>query len=652
MKKLVFKSNTEGKIKKLLNGSIFTSNVTFITELFQNSQRALAKNVRITQDKNIFTFEDDGVGLKNPEGLMTFDYSEWESTDEGFGIGFWSVLAIDNLEKIVIESNKYLITCDVSLLRDVVNGDSNNALEDVLSLTIMDNAKKGFKVTLISDFFYDSILNEIEENCKYLNFEVSYNGDYLEKIDLFDEVYGDFVDEFNTRLFSAKLSVSNYCNCPVVYYENRKVCDLYNFPYVEGVIKIKSKAVTLREPDRTEIIYDDKRYVFMEKLQETVKKLYKNFLYNSNCSDILDTYEDSIIRYLSVSDFEKYLKIDDIDIVEEVDKDEFEDSLNKFSFNIECNEEVDEELADDIVEESENEINLEEPSNDMEKVVYENNLTINKTNKNNNSSSIFRNIEEISQGDKNAVFNSEDYRNDNNEDTTRTSVRSLLVDSEICSSKPNKSLKHFIKNNKSVVWVEARYREHYKENIALAEYYGVKVLIAKNSLLEQYFKEKNIDYITSLKDKVIIEMTYKDITTKTDKEVTFLKLLEPVRKALNLPEGFFKIANISKVTTIKLNDKTKVLKEKNSKDKINTYAVSNSKEIIFDRTAIGLKHFNLVSSKNVSIGKNELKCLMYNMDTIAHELAHVLYHTTDNTSEHFFAQSKIQEELVKLYIRY
>lgn len=652
MKKLVFKSNTEGKIKKLLNGSIFASNVTFITELFQNSQRALAKNVRITQDKNIFTFEDDGVGLKNPEGLMTFDYSEWESTDEGFGIGFWSVLAIDNLEKIMIESNKYLITCDVSLLRDVVNGGSSNTLEDVLSLTIMDNVKKGFKVTLISDFFYDSILNEIEENCKYLNFEVSYNGDYLEKIDLFDEVYGDFVDEFNTRLFSAKLSVSNYCNYPEVYYENRKVCDLYSFPYVEGVIKIKSKAVTLREPDRTEIIYDNKRYVFMEKLQETVKKLYKSFLDNSNCSDILDTYEDGITRYLSVSDFEKYLKIDDIDIVEEVDKDEFEDSLNKFSFNIKCDEKVDEELADDIVEESENEINLEEPSNDMEEVVCENNLTINKTNKNNNSSSIFKNIEEISQGDKNDVFNSEDYKNDNNEDTTRTSVRSLLIDSEISSNQPNKSLKDFIKKNKSVVWVEARHREHYKENIALAEYYGVKVLIAKNSLLEQYFKEKNIDYITSLKDKVIIEMTYKDITTKTDKEVTFLKLLEPVRKALNLPEGFFKIANISKVTTINLNDKTKLLKEKNSKDKINTYAVSNSREIIFDRTAIGLKNFNLVSSKNVSIGKNELKCLMYNMDTIAHELAHVLYNTTDNTSEHFFAQSKIQEELVKLYMRY
>ena len=663
MNKLVFKSNTEGKIKKLLNGSIFASNTTFITELFQNSQRALAKSVRITQGIKEFTFEDDGVGLKNPEGLMTFDYSEWESTDEGFGIGFWSVLAIDYLEKIIIESNKYLITCDVLLLKDIVNGESDKQLEDVLSLDIMDKSKKGFKVTLISDFFNDSLINEIEENCKYLNFDVYYNEALLDKIDLFDEVYGDFVQEFNTRLFSAKLSVTSNCNYPEVYYENRKVCDLYNLPYVEGVIKLKPKAVTLREPDRTEIIYDSKRYIFINKITDSVKRLYKNFLEYLEDSDILDVYEDSIIEYLSVSDFEKYLKIDDIDIVEKVDEDEFENSINKFSLNNQYEDESNDDTSSESESEIEDESDLSEVSSSIDNEINnnisfdnstssENSLTVNKSNKSNKSLSIFNNIDEINGEDKNAIFNSDDYKDESETPTTRISVRSLLNNEEVYSNSPNKSLKEFIKRNKNVVWVEARYREHYKENIALAEYYGIKVLIAKNSLLEQYFKEKNIDYITYLKDKVIIEMTYKDIIAKTDKEITFLKLLEPIRKSLNLPEGFFKIANISKVTTINLNNKTKILKEKNSKDKINTYAVSNAKEIIFDRTAIGLKRFNLSSSKNVSIGKNELKCLMYNMDTIAHELAHVLYNTTDNTNEHFFAQSKIQEELVKLYIKY
>lgn len=54
----------------------------------------------------------------------------------------------------------------------------------------------------------------------------------------------------------------------------------------------------------------------------------------------------------------------------------------------------------------------------------------------------------------------------------------------------------------------------------------------------------------------------------------------------------------------------------------------------------------------MTIGKNELKCLMYNLDTITHELAHVLYKTTDNTKEHFLAQIKIQEQITKLYIKY
>ena len=43
---------------------------------------------------------------------------------------------------------------------------------------------------------------------------------------------------------------------------------------------------------------------------------------------------------------------------------------------------------------------------------------------------------------------------------------------------------------------------------------------------------------------------------------------------------------------------------------------------------------------------------MYNIDTIAHELAHVLYHTTDNTIEHYKAQCSLQSDIVNLYLKY
>lgn len=661
MNKLVFKSNTEGKLKKLLNGSIFSSKTTFITEFFQNSQRANAKNINITQKDNTFIFEDDGIGLKNPQGLMTFDYSEWESTDEGFGIGFWSVLAIEGLEKLIIESNKYLITCDVNLLKDIINGNSSSMLDDVLSLESLNTSQKGFKITLISDFFNENLINEVEECCKYLNFNVHFNEFLLERADLFDEVDGEFIQEYNTRLFSAKLSVTDVYTYPEVYYENRKVCDLYKFPYVKGIIKLKAKAVTLREPDRTDIINDEKRYFFIQRVENVIIQLYRDFLWYAVEFNLLDTYEDSIINYLKVSDFEKYLKIDDIDIVEEVKEDDLESSLKKFSLNYK--EEIEDDVKDELERESDNnyDYNTSEVASDVSNdISYENSSILKNSSDNNISIHTSQDNEATSstklsddnvKEDKNAIFNTNGYINENETETTKITKNVLGNDGNYVSP-PNKSLKDFIKKNKDVVWVEARNREYYKENIALAEYYGIKVLIAKNLLLERFFQAKGIDYITSLKEKVVIERVYKDITTKTDKEITFLKILEPIRKALNLPEGFFKIANISKITTINLNNKCKVLKEKSSGDKISVYAVSSSNEIIFDRTAIALKRFNLSSSKNVSIGKNELKCLMYNMDTIAHELAHVLYNTTDNTKEHFFVQSKIQEELVKLYIKY
>lgn len=651
MKKLVFKSNTEGKLKKLLDGSIFQSNTTFITELFQNAQRARAKNVEIRTSGNTFVFSDDGVGLKNPQGLMTFDYSEWESTDEGFGIGFWSVLAIDNLEKMIIESNKYIITCNVSKLREIVNGESKEPLESVLSLLTLDTPKKGFKVTLISDFFEcNSLVDIIEKNSQYLDFDVYLNGRLLDKRDLFDDVEGDFTEIYNTRLFSAKLSVTDNYKYPSVFYENRKVCDLYGFPYVSGVIKLKSKALNLREPDRTEIIKDTKYLIFSNKLRKSIKDLYKEFLEYGIDDNLLENYEDGILEYLSINEFEKYLKIDDIDIVEEVDEDDFESSVNNLSLAFKKDEEEcedEEECAYDDNSESNKDIS-ENKSENIEKVINNEESNINK-NENSSSLGLFNNLE-VQSSNKNDIFKNEEYINADNE-TERISINTLKIE-KIIPKEPNKSLKAFIKSNKSVVWVEANLREYYKKNIALAEYYGIKVLVSKNLLTKTFFIENGVDYITSLDNKVRIEMNYKDMKPKTDKEVTFLKMLEPVRIALNLPSGFFKIANISKVTTIDLNNKRKVVKEKSSGEKIAIYATSTSNEIIFDRTALSLKKFNLSSSKDVSIGKNELKCLMYNMDTIAHELAHTLYGTTDNTKEHFYAQSKIQEELVKLYIKY
>ena len=41
---------------------------------------------------------------------------------------------------------------------------------------------------------------------------------------------------------------------------------------------------------------------------------------------------------------------------------------------------------------------------------------------------------------------------------------------------------------------------------------------------------------------------------------------------------------------------------------------------------------------------------MANLDTIAHELAHLIYDTEDNTVDHYKMQTRIQNEIVNLYL--
>ena len=74
----------------------FTSNTTFVKELMQNANRAGSSSVSIWVNENGFVIEDDGVGIKNMQDLLTVAESGWDEsvklTQKPFGIGWLSAL--------------------------------------------------------------------------------------------------------------------------------------------------------------------------------------------------------------------------------------------------------------------------------------------------------------------------------------------------------------------------------------------------------------------------------------------------------------------------------------------------------------------------------------------------------------------------------
>lgn len=625
------KSNTSGKLKKMINGTVFSTEFIFVRELFQNSQRAKAKNVTIETNFDSIVFTDDGKGCKNPMSLFTLDYSDWESTDEGFGIGFWSCLALKNLISLKVESHNWESELFVE-----------NLLNDNLDVNIVkkDKAIKGFKVTLnIKPLDFDQECNldlEVSNVAQYLDLDTYYNGEYIPKIDIFSSVDGDFVKDFKNKIFNARLSISDESYSTIkVFYERRFVCSIYNNGYVNGVIELKKGAANLKEPDRRELIYDDKYSVLKETLWKESKKLYIEFMKTNPNSDMTDDYSESINYYLDVKDYEKYMSYDSlIDCMEdnskknEVQVSDKESNLEEVAIDEDINTDSSY-YNDSVVEESIDKSSVEESNS----------------------------LSEVDDAESDNSINQEDfYMDDYTVETIPSNHASTMYFLNDIKAEMNKKendgltrFKKLVRKSNKIAWVERRDVDMYSDTIAQAEYAGLKVIKVDNILYANIFKKYNKMHISEFNNSFYRQSKFKNICIKNAKEERFLKLLKPICTLFDLPLNTFAIANIERTITLEYNNKV-LFKEKeiNKKDKIYTYACVHNGKILLDRTALGLSRFNL--SKNSTLNINDLKAIMSCINTISHELAHLLYGTQDNTVNHYKTEVLIQEKITKLYL--
>jgi hypothetical protein len=98
----------------------FTGDINeILSEAFQNSMRAGARNVQITTDDRGFIYQDDGRGLRDGsdfEALLKLGESGWdrrvEEEQQPMGLGSHSLIAHEEVESVTFSSNLLTLTLD------------------------------------------------------------------------------------------------------------------------------------------------------------------------------------------------------------------------------------------------------------------------------------------------------------------------------------------------------------------------------------------------------------------------------------------------------------------------------------------------------------------------------------------------------------
>lgn len=565
-------SDAASKLNKIFNGTVFDSPLVWITELFQNAHRSGAKNVTVSikKDGSVLVY-DDGCGCRTPKPVLTLDYSSWDSTDEGFGMGFWSVLALPGIETVRVASKNWVA--------DIVVAEMLSSGTPQATVTRTEDPFDGFLVLIKSSWILEhleEVVDEIREVGKYQMFNLSLNGEVVPKVQFVVE--GEFVRTFETRTFTAQLAVaeSEYTH-PVLYYENRKVCTIYSIDGVSGIVQVNPHVLSLKEPDRKSVVQNAKYDRFVNRVQACVKDLYREFIPVSTDAQ-LDKYSNIIDHVLSVADYEGYLRVPGLVPTLTTVAPVMAPSAPSRVTIISGESDIDAYAEDDAEVES--------------------------------------NVCDLSARAAPARVIRRQKAN------TRGAMKKVSKKTWVKASELG---------NPEIVALKAK-----------AEYYGVNVWVAWNVLYERVYTLRKVPHISDIKNGIVKRNIKKDVSLKTGKEEKFIRLLRPICAKYNLPENTFLIGNISLVVETRLGDKVI------DKEVVPVGGVQEGDKIILNRKTLGLKRFNLRAGDKVGLA--DIRALMANVITIAHELAHLKYRTDDNSVNHYQVQDAIHDEIVALYL--
>lgn len=553
MNSIEVRSNVFGDIMKIRKGVIYKNTVAVIDELLQNCQRAKATVILTSLSGPALTVEDDGIGCKDPQSFFEKSTSGWDGIDEAFGEGFFSVFLLADL--VVVESNDWKVTIDVLKMLE-----TREALFEVEQIP----QRQGTKIHLEGPKIEEArwhLYQEIEAVGSVLSQQVYYNGNLLAHKDILEvprAQYPETVVHFDNEFYEANLYPHTSYSDTYLIYEGRPVCEVYAASRLAGKMVIKPGMLTLRAPDRKDVVSDAKYSAFITQVRKDAKEVFRNFL--RVCDDkMLNDYESGVSEHLEPSEYVNLLKFDSsMYYVPERDKDGGEQKPVS--------------------------INLAMP------------------------------LEPVIPREVMLAF-SEQLK-------VPTEKLKILAKEEGGLAK--------LAGQSGLFWVLPDVLKEALPHIQKAEYYGAKIIIAKNRLYSNALSFLGIPSIGE-HDEDIISLSFacKEMDALTAKQKAVLEILSKLAVKLNLPEDVFQFANIMGSA-----------KYREADTAFNTFRANG----FTDRQKIYLDVSNVkwYSEKRSKLAN--YKVFTQIIGTVAHELAHYCHGTVDGTAFHY--------EMEKQYFRY
>lgn len=297
------RSNVLGELRNIRKGVTIQEPGTVIDELFQNAKRARATQVYVWLQGDWLVFEDDGVGCPDPQVVFEKALSGW-GLQEAFGEGFFSVFYLAD----VIEVASYDWKVRVDVRAAIEEGQLTFPVEHGLP------HRRGFRVQLWGERIakhFEALWRHLHRVGPHQPFSVWVNGAPLphkpvsEAVDLDDSVK-PYVMRVTTDLYTGWIApAASYPGGIELWYECRFVKRHGSYYGITGVLELAPDSVTLKAPDRREIVEDEKKQRFEQLLRQDVRALLLSIVEYPELAHRLDW---TIALVLSVEDYLAHLK--------------------------------------------------------------------------------------------------------------------------------------------------------------------------------------------------------------------------------------------------------------------------------------------------------------------------------------------------------
>lgn len=526
---------------KLFKQSTFKDPLCFLDEDIQNAQRAGAKNIKIEFNyDDTLTIFNDGEVLDDPQNLFSIAESGWDDevqeSENPFGIGFFSNIVASDL--ILVATGDKQIVFDVNHILET--GDTT------INIGEGEEYCDGFKITLFpKDLSYYAVKVRVQELARYItDIDIYFNDELMHKAASLTEF--DDPDLPGTVIESSDIGTGFLClekyswNSKVeIYNHGRFVCDLEGFPYISGRIHLPEDHIvlTLRSPDRKDIIIDDKYYEFKSNVSECIKTLCTDIAIREDDPDTAKTYGDAVSHYA------------DLQVVH--DQKSFRVYKTKNSDDMEFLDGIASARSDN--------------SNISTIAEYREALKNKKLDKNvDNTAEEEINIDIVPTYNPDNDLPDEPNDDDNNRYYTQTGIDNMELENQLKTVNASTSIveednmESLINSDEPIFYLKISEIEKYREEFVTARHYNLRLILCDTNMdfnflskMESHDETGTIKHISQLEYDVTInaKVTRKKVTL-SDKEHRAMMLLDYISKALGYDHNLFAVGELSVTKTI------------------------------------------------------------------------------------------------------